>query len=67
MPKREAQRKDIWLTDEDMQRVEMFATMMKRAGVDPNNQFGEVSVSKVIRWVLNGQPVGRKPKGEGES
>lgn len=59
---REKQRRDIWLTDDDMKRIEMFAGMMKQAGLNPVNQFGEISVSKVIQWVLNGQPTDSKDK-----
>lgn len=66
MPKdkpRENQRHDVWLTDDDMQRVNMFAEMMRQAGLNPNNQFGKVSISKVIQWVLNGQSM----KGKSDS
>lgn len=52
---RESARKDVWLTDEDMRRIEVIAEEMQRRGVDPNNQFGKLSVSKVIQWALEQQ------------
>lgn len=49
---REAARKDIWLTEEDMSRIILLAEEMRRQGLDPNNQYGRLSVSKVIQWAL---------------
>ena len=49
---REASRRDIWLTDEDMQHIQVIAEEMKRAGHDPNNQYGRLSISKVIQYAL---------------
>lgn len=52
---REASRKDIWLTDEDMSHINRIADAMRQQGLDPTNQYGKLSVSKVIQWSLEQQ------------
>ncbi len=56
MPKdkpREKQRKDVWLPDGYWQKVEQVADQMRQQGIDPTNQFGEVSLSKVVQFLLD--------------
>lgn len=55
MPKskaREINRKDIWLTTADTKRVEILANEMLKRGIDPYGRFGEINLSKVVRWSL---------------
>lgn len=56
MPKgkpREKQRRDVWLRDNDWLKIEAVAEEMRQQGIDPNNQFGEVSLSKVVQFILD--------------
>jgi len=50
--KRETERRDIWFTDTDSNRLEIIAAEMKRRGIDPNGRYGKLNPSKVIRWSL---------------
>lgn len=56
MPKgkpREKQRRDVWLRDSDWPKIEAVAEEMRQQGIDPNNQFGELSLSKVVQFLLD--------------
>ena len=53
--RRETARKDVWITPHDLENIEVIAGEMKRRGIDPNNQYGNISVSKVIKWALEQQ------------
>jgi hypothetical protein len=54
MPKnkpREANRKDIWLTDQDKQNIGRITAAMKKRGIAPARA-GKYTLSQVVRFAL---------------
>jgi hypothetical protein len=48
--KRESNRKDIWLTEYDAERVQAIAQHMHNQGIEPNRQ--EYSLSEIVRYAI---------------
>jgi hypothetical protein len=49
---REEARKDIWLTRDEIKRLEEIAIVMREKGIDASGRNGKTNYSKVIRWLL---------------
>lgn len=55
MPKdkpREEARRDIWLTSDEVKKLEDVAFVMRQKGIETNGRNGKTNYSRVIRWIL---------------